>query len=164
MSAEPSSNEHEPGIIWINHHAMIRILRRVDHSILIWNLVLLMTVAVLPFTTALMAQCLKEAQGESLAAAVYSGSLLLMGLAFAGMNHHVLFRRSQFLGEEIDAPTRRLTLKRETRGLAPYLVATLLAPLTPYLTLAICGATALYYALPATSSTEPVEPSGEAPA
>ena len=43
------------GIIWINHHAMVRRLRLVDHSILIWNLVLLMTVSVLPFTTALVA-------------------------------------------------------------------------------------------------------------
>ncbi|MDX6626526.1 MAG: potassium channel family protein [Solirubrobacterales bacterium] len=142
------------GIIWINHHAMVRILRVVDHSILIWNLILLMTVSILPFTTALMAAYLKEGEGESLAAAVYSGSLLLMGLAFAGMNHHVLFRRAHLLGEEIDAPTRRLTLKRETRGLAPYLLATVLAPVTPYLTLAICAATAVYYALPATSSTE----------
>ncbi|MGV1047869.1 MAG: TMEM175 family protein [Solirubrobacterales bacterium] len=137
-------------IVWINHHAMIRILRVTDHSILIWNLMLLMTVSILPFTTALMAQYPKEGEGESLAAAVYSGSLLLMGLVFAGMNHHVLFRRAQFLGEELDAPTRALTLKRETRGPAPYRVATLLAPLTPYLTLAICAATGVYYALPTT--------------
>src|SRR4051812_39313370 len=42
------------GIIWINHHAMVRRLRVADPSILIWNLLLLMTVSVLPFTTALM--------------------------------------------------------------------------------------------------------------
>jgi len=37
------------GIIWINHHAMIGRLRAADHSILI--LLLLMTIAVLPFAT-----------------------------------------------------------------------------------------------------------------
>src|ERR1700759_1438633 len=44
------------GIIWINHHAAFGRLRVVDHSILIWNLALLMTVSVLPFTTRLMAE------------------------------------------------------------------------------------------------------------
>jgi uncharacterized membrane protein len=58
------------GIIWINHHAMVRRLRVTDHSILIWNLLLLMTVSALPFTTALMSAYLKQGQGESLAAAV----------------------------------------------------------------------------------------------
>jgi uncharacterized membrane protein len=61
------------GVIWINHHAMVRRLRVTDHSILIWNLLLLMTVSALPFTTALMAAYLKQGEGESLAAAVYSG-------------------------------------------------------------------------------------------
>jgi uncharacterized membrane protein len=82
------------GIIWINHHAMVRRLRRADHSILIWNLLLLMTVSALPFTTALMATYLKESSGESLAAAVFSGSFLLMGVVFAGMNRHILFERA----------------------------------------------------------------------
>ena len=39
------------GIIWINHHVMIGRLREADHVILILNLVLLLTVGVLPFTT-----------------------------------------------------------------------------------------------------------------
>jgi uncharacterized membrane protein len=39
------------GIIWINHHAMISRLRAADHTILILNLLLLMTIAVLPFAT-----------------------------------------------------------------------------------------------------------------
>ena len=59
-----------------------------------------MTVSALPFTTALMAAYLKESQGESLAAAVYSGSFLLMGIVFAGMNRHILFERANFLEED----------------------------------------------------------------
>src|SRR5436305_1774986 len=87
------------GIIWINHHAMVRRLRRADHSILVWNLLLLMTVSALPFTTALMAAYLKESHGEALAAAVYSGSFLLMGIVFAGMNRHILFGRPDYLDD-----------------------------------------------------------------
>ncbi len=142
------------GIIWINHHAMVRRLRQADHSILVWNLLLLMTVSALPFTTALMAAYLKESSGESLAAAVYSGSFLLMGVVFAGMNRHLLFGRADFLEEDMDQPTRRLILKRAVAGLLPYAVATAIAPLSPYLTLGICAGVAAFYASPAASASD----------
>jgi len=142
------------GIIWINHHAMVRRLRVTDHSILVWNLLLLMTVSALPFTTALMATYLKESNGESLAAAVYAGSFLLMGVVFAGMNRHILFERVDFLEEKLDEPIRRLTLKRGVAGILPYAIATAVAPLSPYLTLGICAGVALFYASPAASAPD----------
>jgi hypothetical protein len=64
------------GIIWINHHVMIRRLKTVDHTILMLNLVLLLSIGLLPFTTALMAAYLNQAHGQHLAAAIYSGSFL----------------------------------------------------------------------------------------
>lgn len=149
------------GVIWINHHAMVRRLRVTDHSILIWNLLLLMTVSALPFTTALMAAYLKQGEGESLAAAVYSGSFLLMSLVFSGMNRHILFERVDFLEDGLDERRRRLTLKRGVVGLIPYALATAMAPITPYLTLAICAAVAVFYASPAASS--PDTPTASAP-
>src|SRR4051795_424087 len=69
------------GIIWINHHAMVHRLRQVDHTFLILNLLLLLTIGVLPFSTSLVAAYLGE-QGEHVAAAVYAGSLLAMSCAF----------------------------------------------------------------------------------
>jgi uncharacterized membrane protein len=147
------------GIIWINHHAMVRRLRRVDHSILVWNLVLLMTVSVLPFTTALMATYLKESNGETLAAAVYSGSFLLMGVVFAGMNRHILFERADYLEGDMDEPTRRLTFNRAVAGLLPYAIATAVAPISPYLTIGICAGVAAFYASPAASAADVVKPS-----
>ena len=139
------------GIIWINHHAAFSRLRAVDHSILIWNLVLLMTVGILPFTTSLMAEYLKESQGEGLAAAIYAGSFLLMGGVFVGANRQILFRRPQLLKEPLSEVAARRTLNYAALGQIPYLVATLLAFVTPYITLAICAATAIYYSLPIAS-------------
>jgi uncharacterized membrane protein len=141
------------GIIWINHHVMFRRLKVVDHGVLIWNLVLLMCVGALPFTTALMAAYLKEGQGENLAASIYSGSLLVMTLVFAGTNHHVLFRKAKLLSADVDTETRRQTLRRGLSGALPYLLATALALVSPYLTLAICAAVALFYALPFASAS-----------
>jgi uncharacterized membrane protein len=144
------------GIIWINHHAMFRRLRVVDHSILVWNLLLLMSVGVLPFTTALMAAYLKQSNGEGLAAAIYSGSFLVMSLFFAATNRHILFSRPQLLEESVDEKTRREALSRGVAGLLPYLLATILAFVSPYATLAICGAVAAFYALPFASATASV--------
>jgi uncharacterized membrane protein len=142
------------GIIWINHHAMIRRVKAVDHEILVLNLLLLLTVGLLPFTTALMAAYLKESEGEALAAAIYAGSFLLMSVAFATTNRTILFRKHHLLSTSIDAATRRSIIGRGVAGLAPYLAATILAIVSPYLTLAICGAVAVFYASPFASRDE----------
>ncbi|HEY1712450.1 MAG TPA: TMEM175 family protein [Solirubrobacteraceae bacterium] len=139
------------GIIWINHHAMISRLREADHSILILNLILLMTIVILPFATELMADYLRADHGQKLAAGVYAGALLLMALAFATLNRHILLARAHMLSAEIPFEERRRILARSVLGVAPYLIATILAVLSAYASLAICGGLALYYALPIAS-------------
>jgi uncharacterized membrane protein len=139
------------GIIWINHHAAFSRLRSVDHSILMWNLGLLLTVGILPFTTSLMATYLKEGSGESLAAAVYGASFLLMGAVFVGLNRHILLGRPQLLKSAMGDAAARRTLRFAALGQIPYLMATLLAFVSPYITIVICGATAIYYSLPIAS-------------
>ncbi|MFL5912119.1 MAG: TMEM175 family protein [Gaiellaceae bacterium] len=143
------------GIIWINHNAMLRRLKAVDHSILFLNLLLLMTVAVLPFTTALMAAYLKASSGEKLAAAIYGGSLLLMAVAFFAMQQHMMRRRVSLLQEHLTPELRDAVIRRNAAGLVPYAVATAAAVITPYLTLAICALVALFYALPGTTGDTP---------
>jgi uncharacterized membrane protein len=130
---------------------MISRLREADHSILILNLVLLMTIVILPFATELMADYLRADHGQKLAAGVYAGALLLMALAFATLNRHILLARAHMLSAEIPFEERRRILRRSVLGVAPYLIATILAVLSAYASLAICGGLALYYALPIAS-------------
>jgi uncharacterized membrane protein len=137
------------GIIWINHHAMVGRLRRADHGLLVINLLLLLSIGVLPFTTSLMATYLRESSGEHLAAFVYGGSLTVMACTFFAMQRYVLARGRGLT--EIDDATRAFILRRNVVGLFPYALATALAPVSPYATLVICGAIAIYYALPARS-------------
>ena len=85
------------GIIWINHHAMISRLGRADHTILMLNLLLLLSIGVLPFGTNLIATYLREGHGENLAAAIYAGLFLAMSLAFANLNRHILFAKAHML-------------------------------------------------------------------
>jgi uncharacterized membrane protein len=139
------------GIIWVNHHAMIARLRETDHVILILNLLLLMSIGVLPFATSLMAEYLKHANGQHLAAAIYSGAFLVMSIAFASLNRHILLSKSELLGAELDESARRRVLARSIIGLIPYVLATALAAVSAYATLVICGVIAAYYAFPLAS-------------
>lgn len=150
------------GIIWINHHAMLRRLVRVDHAILVLNLLLLMTICVLPFSTSLMATYLREPHGENLAAAVWAGSFLLMSVAFIAIQRHVLLVKQHLLDEHVTPEVRRSVLRRNVVGSLPYALATVGAILTPYFTLVICALVALFYALPSTTSDvyQPVDPDG----
>jgi uncharacterized membrane protein len=139
------------GIIWINHHVMIRRLREPDHMILFLNLLLLMSIAVLPFATSLMAAYLRKSEGQHLAAAIYSGSFLVMAVFFTTLNRHLLLVKPDRLREELPAERRRQIFVRSVSGVIPYAVATALAAVSSYLTLAICGALAVFYAFPISS-------------
>ncbi len=137
------------GIIWINHHVMVGRLREADRTILGLNLVLLLTIGVLPFATAVMAEYVNRGgDAANLAAAVYSGAFLLMSIAFSVMNRHILLRKPSLHGDQIPLEQRRQILLRSISGLLPYAIATGLAFVSAYVTLAICGALAAFYALP----------------
>jgi uncharacterized membrane protein len=136
------------GIIWINHHVMIARLRRADHVILTLNLLLLLTIGVIPFATSLMAEWLRESHGQHLAAAIYAGSFLVMSVAFASLNQHILFEKPHFLRVELSTERRRYILVRSIAGLVPYALATAVAAVSSYASLVICGAVAVFYALP----------------
>jgi uncharacterized membrane protein len=136
------------GIIWINHHVMIGRLREADRAILFLNLLLLMSIAVLPFATKLIAEYLRKSSGQHLAAAIYSGAFLVMALFFSILNAHILLAKHHRLARPLSEEARRRILSRATAGLVPYVVATALALVSSYLTLAICAAIAFFYALP----------------
>jgi uncharacterized membrane protein len=142
------------GIIWINHHAAINRLREPDHTILVLNLLLLMSVCVLPFATSLFATYLREGSGAHLAAAVYGAALLMMGVLFVVFNRHILIAKPHLLQPELTAERREELLRRNIAGVAPYLAATALAFVSPYVTLGITAAVAVFYALPATTGHE----------
>jgi uncharacterized membrane protein len=139
------------GIIWINHHAMISRLRKADHKILILNLLLLLSIGVLPFATALMSAYLQESSGEHLAAAIYSGAFLVMSIVFTLLNRYILLGEHDNRHPGLSLEERQRILSRALSGLLPYAIATPLALLSPYVTLAICAGVACFYALPIAS-------------
>jgi uncharacterized membrane protein len=76
------------GVIWINHHALFHFLKRVDRTVLVINLLLLMCVAFIPYPTALIGEF-----GASLPVVIFYGlSLAITGFVYNALWFYVAHR------------------------------------------------------------------------
>lgn len=147
------------GIIWVNHHAVLERIRKVDRPLLFLNLVFLMAVAVIPFPTALLADYLKAGHDEHLAAAVYGGSMTLMGVTFGSIWAYAVLS-GDLLHEGIDPARARRSLWIFAAGNPLYVLAIGASLLSAKLALAIYALLALFYmfdVLPELTQQEAVE-------
>ena len=132
------------GIIWVNHHGLLDHLKRTDRPVLYLNLLVLMTVVFIPFSTALMADHLKSGADEKVAALVYALAFLAMGIAFNLFWTYIVKHRRE-LGVEIpDEEVRRMSVGFMIGG-PLYAVAVIMAFISPAVVLIITGAVAAYY-------------------
>jgi uncharacterized membrane protein len=132
------------GIIWVNHHGVLDHLKRANRGVLYLNLLLLMTVVFIPFSTALLAEHLKSGADEEVAAVVYSAAFTAMGLAFGSLWTYIT-RHGQALGVELsDNEVRRRTVVFLI-GNPFYVIALVVAFISPAAVLVINGAVAIYY-------------------
>jgi uncharacterized membrane protein len=132
------------GIIWVNHHALVQEIARVDRTVLFINLGLLLFIVAIPFGTALMADYLTTGGFDaSLATAVYCAILEGMSLGFAALYWWSLGegRRRNPIPKE----AQRTAWVRFTAGGLVYIVALAVAFLSPAVALAIVGLVAAYY-------------------
>lgn len=132
------------GIIWVNHHGVLDHLKRANRAVLYLNLLVLMTVVFIPFSTALLAEHLKSGADESVAAAVYSGAFLAMGVAFGSLWTYIT-RHRDLLGVELSDDEVRRRSVAFTIGNPFYAVAVIMAFISPAVVLVIIGALAVYY-------------------
>jgi uncharacterized membrane protein len=134
------------GIIWLNHHAQFNRIEHPDRTLTVLNLILLMFVMLTPFPTGVLAQKLRSASDEHVAAALYVATLLAMSIAFFSTYLWAARRRlfSAWVGEEHVG----YLIRRNVAGLFVYAVAIGLAFASAPASLALCGLVAVYYLLP----------------
>jgi uncharacterized membrane protein len=150
------------GIIWVNHHTMFDKIRRVDRPVLFANLMLLLVVSLIPFPTRLLAEYLTAGDASHVAAAVYSATMLAMGLAYATL-WFLITRDANLLQQGVDRRQGRAALLRFGLGNVFYLATIGLSFVNATATLAVHAALAIYYCfdqLPGvgTSAAAPDEP------
>jgi len=127
-------------VIWVNHHAVLDAIRAFDRTLLFLNGFLLMTVALIPFPTGLLAHYLQAGHDQRAAAVAYGVTMSAMALAFTLVNTYAKVRH---------LITTRFSIIGFSTGQLSYPVATLIATVSYQAALALYAATALFYvALP----------------
>jgi uncharacterized membrane protein len=134
------------GIMWINHHSVFMHLEHVDRGLLYLNLLLLMTIAFLPYPTGVLGQALAKGQGTRTAAVVYGVVMALNAYAWGGLwlyaSRHRRLLRADFPEGERATATLLFTF-----GVLVYTLSVGVAFINAYAFLAVQGALAVYYAL-----------------
>ena len=135
------------GIIWVNHHTLLEHCKRADRPFLYLNLLLLITVGIVPFPTALVGRYILAEHGATAALVVYGLGALLIAIAFSGVFFYATSGR-HLIGGEAEARRLRIDGRLFPIGLVSYTIGIALAFVEPKASLAMYALTAAFYALP----------------
>jgi len=132
------------GIIWVNHHAVLERLERIDRGFLFLNVVFLLFVALIPFPTKVLSQYLQSGGDYAhVAAAAYGVAMILMGISFSALNYYASVRG-------LIPQREKLTSWQQVRysiGLLMYLVGTAESLFNARIALLIYAGMAFYYVI-----------------
>jgi uncharacterized membrane protein len=150
------------GIVWVNHHMLVRSIIKVDRTLLFLNLVLLLFVVLIPFATATEADYFPHNGPDArLAMALYAGALLGMSVGFAGILEWTLH------GQRVDQPVppelRWRARARFAGGGLVYVIAIALAWFSALASFVLIVLIALYYILENTPARAARGPAGSGP-
>jgi uncharacterized membrane protein len=134
------------GIMWINHHSVFMHLEHVDRGLLYLNLLLLMTIAFLPYPTGILGQALAKGQGTRTAAVVY-GVVMAVNACAWGASWLYASGHRRLLRADFPEGQRATATLLFTTGVLVYLLSVGVAFINAYAFLAVQGLLAVYYAL-----------------
>lgn len=130
------------GIMWQNHHALFRLVARVDRMTVFLNLALLLGTAFIPFATS----TLGAYPAMRPAAFLYGLTLTETATAYNLLLAHLT--RSGAFASDVDAATIRATTFAYRVGWTIYATATLVALVAPLLSFGLYLAVTAYYLVP----------------
>jgi uncharacterized membrane protein len=146
------------GIVWVNHHVLVRSITKVDRTLLFVNLVLLLFVVLIPFSTATAAEYYSRGDWDTkVAMALYAGVFLGMSAGFAGIFEWTLH------GQRVYQPLPRerhwSARVRFVGGGLVYVIAIVVALFSAAASFVLIALTAVYYIFERTPSS-PRAPDG----
>jgi len=137
------------GIMWANHHNLIRLVGSVSHGLILANLLLLLIIGFVPFPTALLAATLGSPSGQ-VGVLVYCGTFVAIAIAFNVLWAQVRGGRGVL---RADVGQRTIAAINRSYRLGPpgFLVAFVAALFNPALGMAVIIGLVLLYMLPSSS-------------
>jgi uncharacterized membrane protein len=134
------------GIMWINHHRLYNLIRRSDDVLLVLNLLLLLGVTAVPFTTSLVADYIERPDGQ-VAAVLYNGLYVVLSVFFNALWLYAS-RGNRLLGRSFDPRAAKLITRQYATGPLLYLIAVALSLYSVAAGIGMSLLLALYYAIP----------------
>jgi uncharacterized membrane protein len=140
-------------IMWVGHHNVFSLIKRVDHVFLLLNGLVLLGVTVTPFTTSLLADHLGH-PGARVAAFVFSGAALFVSIAYNALWYWAR-RGGHLLEPDVSPQSLRAVTRQYAVAPAVYLVALGLSLWDAWASLAIFMCVIVFFAFP-TRATAPL--------
>lgn len=131
-------------IMWVNHHGFFKLVHRTSARLLFANGFLLMMTTAVPFSTALVTQYLRFPAAKS-ACAVYGATFVLISLGFSSLLH-IVVKDPATRNPGVTEETLECVRKSWRLGPPLYILATVGAFLSPYVTIGICTGLWVYWA------------------
>jgi uncharacterized membrane protein len=134
------------GIMWMNHHHMFRDIERTDHWLIVLNVLLLMCISFLPFSTALLVAYLQDDELPR-AMFAYATSLTVTAISFNAM-----WLYAAFGGRFVDSHVSQARLRARTIRYLPapvlYAAAIALSFINPWASFALIAALTVLFLIP----------------
>jgi len=151
------------GIIWVNHHVLVRSITKVDRTLLFLNLVLLLFVVLIPFATATEADYFPANDTSAqLAMVLYAAVFLGMSVGFSAIFEWTL--HGQHVYQPLPPERHWRARARFVGGGLVYVVAIIVATFNAVAAFVLIALVAVYYILEQTpASSGPPDDGDEEP-
>jgi uncharacterized membrane protein len=132
------------GIVWVNHHALVRSIIKVDRTLLFLNLVLLLFVVLIPFATGTVADYFSQDDwNTNVAMMLYGGVFLGMSIGFGAIFEWTLYGRRVY--QPLPPERHWAARARFVGGGLVYVVAILVALFSAIASFVLIALVAVYY-------------------
>jgi uncharacterized membrane protein len=132
------------GVMWMNHHGLFERIHRLDRALLFLNLLLLMAIVFLPFSTAELGSNILVPRDANTAASLYGLNAFVIAVFFSAVWTYALTHPG-LLAPDVDREAAMRSWPRFSVGLVAYLACIPLGQLSPIAVVIVCAALAVYY-------------------
>lgn len=135
------------GIMWANHHSMFRDIERIDHTLVVLNLMLLLCISFIPFPTAVLAEYMRDDENARAATLAYGGTFTVTAIFFNAMWFYAS-RNRRLIDDHVSDARVRTRTRRYLPGTPLYALGMVIALFNTWAAIAWWGGMAVLYLLP----------------
>jgi uncharacterized membrane protein len=133
------------GVMWMNHHGLFERIARLDRTLLFINLLLLMAIVFIPFSTAELGANILVPRDANTAASLYAINASAIAVLFGAVWAYVL-THPHLLAPDVDRQAALRAWPRFSVGSIVYLACIPLGQFSPIAVVIVCAGLAVYYA------------------